>query len=207
MRWLKCDLQVQTPEDATHWLDDDLRLGSPRRPRTNGEYDESDIQEKARRYLRRCHELKLDAIGVTDHNFCDVGERRDWFLTHLIEQNRSVARDVGREPLWIFPGFEVDIGYHVLCLFAPTQRDSGSLEAVDEVLGSLGLPRGSRFAGGCPKPLRHDDAYVPLRTLLNLVQKQHGGIVIAAHAFGNKGLCKGAAHKEDFTSTHSSASR
>jgi hypothetical protein len=35
MRWLKCDLQVQTPEDAQHWADPDMRLGEPR-PRRGG---------------------------------------------------------------------------------------------------------------------------------------------------------------------------
>ena len=31
MRWLKCDFQVQTPEDNAHWADDDLRLGETRK--------------------------------------------------------------------------------------------------------------------------------------------------------------------------------
>jgi hypothetical protein len=93
MRWFKCDFQVQTPEDNTHWADNDTRLGDPRRrmvaamPDANGKVgpnipDESKIQEAARIYLRRCHALDLEVIGVTDHNFSQKTEPRDWFLTH-----------------------------------------------------------------------------------------------------------------------------
>lgn len=32
MRWVKCDFQVQTPEDAAHWADAETRLSEPRRP-------------------------------------------------------------------------------------------------------------------------------------------------------------------------------
>ena len=122
MRWFKCDLQVQTPEDSKNWQDEDLRLGEPRRPSVSGAADEAGIQEKARRFLLRGHEFGLEAIAVTDHNFSSKTEPRDWFLTHLVEQNRSVSSDLGRSPLTIFPGFEVDIGYHVLCLFAPARK-------------------------------------------------------------------------------------
>ena len=87
MRWFKCDLQVQTPEDAAHWLDSDLQLGNPRRPSSGGERDGTGIQEKVRRFLTRCHDLGLQAIAVTDHNFSTKTEPRDWFLTHLVEQN------------------------------------------------------------------------------------------------------------------------
>jgi hypothetical protein len=135
MRWFKCDFQVQTPEDGVNWADDDTRLGDPRRPlvapepdangnRNPSKPDERGIQEVARTYLRRCHALDLEVIGVTDHNFSQKTEPRDWFLTHLIEQNKSVAHELNRRPLHIFPGFEVDVGYHILCLFAPAKKAS-----------------------------------------------------------------------------------
>ena len=122
MRWLKCDLQVQTPEDERHWQDDDLKLLNPRRPKNNGQPDEGDIQEKARIFLRRCHALGLDLIGVTDHNFSARTDPRDWFVVHLAEQNKTVAKEFDRQPLVIMPGFEVDIGYHVLCLFNSAKK-------------------------------------------------------------------------------------
>nr|WP_095192521.1 hypothetical protein [Pseudomonas sp. Irchel 3A7] len=104
MRWFKTDFQEQTPEDNKHWADDDLRLLNPRRPLQNGVPNEQDNQNKAKRFLQRCHELELEVIGITDHNFAEKSEPRDWFITHLVEQNKAVAKPLGRAPLYIFPG-------------------------------------------------------------------------------------------------------
>lgn len=197
MRWLKCDLQVQTPEDSAHWADAETKLGEPRRPLVSGQPSESGIQEKARVFLRRCHELELDVVGVTDHNFSNKAEPRDWFLTHLVEQNRAVAEEVGRQPLAILPGFEVDIGYHVLCLFEPA-TDWKDLRRVSDTLTTLGLPEGARFEQGRPRPLRFNNQYKSLKELLEVVQEQNGGFVIAAHADQNDGLLHNTTFKDDF---------
>ena len=208
MRWFKCDFQVQTPEDAAHWGDDDTRLPEPRRPisapalDSNGQGspakpDESRLQEIARAYLRRCHELGLELIGVTDHNFSQKTEQRDWFLTHLVEQNKSVARDLGRAPLHILPGFEVDIGYHVLCLFEPAKKAS-HVWRVNKLLCKLGLDENERFRQGEPMPLRRNGAAISLKELVELVQDEHKGIVIAAHADQNDGLLNDPRHMEDY---------
>ncbi|MBF0308073.1 MAG: hypothetical protein HQL56_00905 [Magnetococcales bacterium] len=132
MRWFKCDLHVHTPEDGS-WRDAETRLGDPRRIKKEGTFDETDVQEKARKFLIRCHETGLHLIGVTDHNFSARDAHRDWFLSHLIEQNEPVAESVGRDPLTIFPGFEVDIGYHLVCLFPPVKK-SEDLKKLDEIL-------------------------------------------------------------------------
>ena len=187
MRWFKCDLQVQTPEDARNWQDADLALGEPRRPVVAGLPDETSIQEKARRFLARCHELELQAIAVTDHNFSAKSEPRDWFLTHLVEQNRSVARDMERDPLVIFPGFEVDIGYHVLCLFPPAKKVS-HIARVNRTLTKLGLDESDRFLNGVAQPLRFNGQTVSLKILLDVVQEKHRGIVLGAHADQNDGM-------------------
>jgi len=208
MRWFKCDFQVQTPEDAAHWGDADTRLPEPRRPMVqpasdaNGvvgpaKPDESRLQEIARAYLRRCHEVGLELIGVTDHNFSQKTDPRDWFLTHLVEQNKSVARDVGRPPLHILPGFEVDIGYHVLCLFEPAKKAS-HVWRVNRLLCKLGLDENERFRQGRPMPLRRNNATVSLKELVELVQEEHKGIVIAAHADQNDGLLGDPRHIEDY---------
>lgn len=191
MRWFKCDLQVQTPEDARHWDPaDPLRLSSPR--------NEEELQDKARQYLRRCHEEELDVIGVTDHNFCAHRDARKRFLAHLIEQNETVAEEVGREPLWIFPGFEVDISYHVLCLFEPVGKSS-RLEGICDVLTKLGLPPPARFDSHGPRDLRRADQFVSLRDVLKIVQGDHDGIVIAAHAFGKDGIASDPSHAGDYS--------
>lgn len=197
MRWFKCDFQIQTPEFSADWLDADLKLKEPRRPLSDGKPDESDIQEKARAFLRRCHELELDVIGITDHNFSSKPDPRDWFLTHLIEQNKTVAKTFNRAPLIIFPGFEVDIGYHVLCLFAPKTK-SNQLTQISETLTTLGLPPPGRFKNSKPTQLRREDKTVSLKTLLHIVQDEQKGIVIAAHAFSDDGICNDSKHIDDY---------
>jgi ABC-type cobalamin/Fe3+-siderophores transport system ATPase subunit len=208
MRWFKCDFQVQTPEDAAHWCDADTRLPEPRRPMVvpapdaNGvvgpaKPDENRLQEIAQAYLRRCHEVGLELIGVTDHNFSQKTDPRDWFLTHLVEQNKSVAKELGRQPLHILPGFEVDIGYHLLCLFEPAKKAS-HVWRVNRLLCKLGLDENERFRQGRPMPLRRNNATVSLKELIELVQEQHKGIVIAAHADQNDGLLGDPRHIEDY---------
>ncbi len=208
MRWFKCDFQVQTPEDAAHWGDADTRLPEPRRPMVapepdaNGHVgpakpDERRMQEVAQAYLRRCHEVGLELIGVTDHNFSQKTDPRDWFLTHLVEQNKSVAKELGRAPLHILPGFEVDVGYHVLCLFEPAKKAS-HVWRVNKLLCKLGLDENERFRQGRPMPLRRNNANVSLKELIELVQGEHKGIVIAAHADQNDGILNDPRHIEDY---------
>jgi len=196
MRWFKCDLQIQTPEDSRHWNDEELRLGNPRRPLVDGAPDESGIQEKARVFLRCCHDLNLEVIAITDHNFSEKTDPRDWFITHLVEQNRAVAREFSRLPLYILPGFEVDIGFHALCLFKPAKNKS-DLQGLSQILTELGLPENRRFKNSCPEQLRYNDKMVSLKDLLQIVQGKHEGIVIAAHADREKGIFSGS-HTVDY---------
>lgn len=208
MRWFKCDFQVQTPEDAAHWGDVDTRLPEPRRPLVLPEpdaqgsvgpakRDESRLQDVARAYLRRCHEVGLELIGVTDHNFSQQTDPRDWFLTHLVEQNKLVANDMGRPPLHILPGFEVDIGYHVLCLFEPAKKER-DIRRVNKLLCKLGLDESERFQRGQPKHLRRAGANVSLKDLIDLVQGDHNGIVIAAHSDQVDGILDNARNADDY---------
>jgi len=196
MRWLKTDFQVQTPEDNRHWADDDLRLHN-RRPIVDGKPCERSIQEKAKRFLRRCHELGLEMIGITDHNFSEKTDPRDWFLTHLVEQNKSVAKEFERLPIAIFPGFEVDIGYHVLCLFSPAKKQL-HVQRVNMILTKLGLAEHERFRGGEPALLRREGRTISLKELLEVVQEQHDGIVIAAHADQADGMLSSANNIADY---------
>ncbi|MFH1122261.1 MAG: AAA family ATPase [Pseudomonadota bacterium] len=189
MRWLKCDLHVHTPEDGRHWNEETFRLSSPR--------SEEDLQEKARRFLRHCHALRLDCIAVTDHNFSAETDPRRWFLTHLIEQNNTVADAAGREPLVIFPGFELDIRYHVLCLFHPVNKGK-RLQDVSDILTNMDLAPGSRFTSGVPQQPKHHGQCWSLREVLDKVQGEAGGIVIAAHAFSSDGICNAPANIPDF---------
>lgn len=187
-RFYKTDLQAQTPENGSSWMrDDPIRLPSPR--------TEADLQNKARAYLERCHEVGLEVIGVTDHNFSGSDNPRDWFLTHLIQQNRTVAQRLGRAPLVILPGFEVDIGYHLLCLFDPRT----DLRRVSGCLTTLGLSEDLRYAGGVPSPCRFEGRNVPLETVLKVVQVERHGIVVAAHAFSTNGIADDSRDAADYS--------
>jgi sugar phosphate isomerase/epimerase len=82
---------------------------------------EERIREVAREYLRRCYEVGLEVIAITDHNLSVTPDRS--FIKWLWEENESVAREMGRDPLIIFPGFEIEAdvgtGHHVICILPP----------------------------------------------------------------------------------------
>lgn len=198
MRWLKCDLHVHTPDDSRFWNHPPTKLSDPRRPKTNGCQDEADIQKKARLFLRRCYEVGLEVIALTDHNFSIKSDPRDWFAVHLVEQRKSVAKECGKQPITILPGFEVDIGYHVLCLFSPAKKQR-HFECCNKILTKLGMPEESRFAHGDPEQLRHNSQRLSLKKLLEIVQDKHKGIVIAAHADQKKGFLSDTSNRKDYS--------
>jgi predicted ATPase len=189
MRWYKCDLHLHTPEDARHWQDSLTRLQDPR--------DETDLQEKARLYLRQCYQLGLECIAITDHNFSTQPHHRKWFLTHLIEQNSTVANELGKSPLIIFPGFELDLHFHILCLFEPVEKGK-DLQKLSDLLTQMELPVDKRMINSKPQQPISQGRSLSLREILNKVQNESGGIVIAAHAFSNNGICNDPGNIPDF---------
>ena len=64
MRWLKCDLQMQTPADTRHWAGDRLEAG--------------DEAASAKAFAEACYEQRLEVVGITDHNFLSKD-----FIPHL----------------------------------------------------------------------------------------------------------------------------
>jgi len=175
-RFFKCDLHMHTPGDAQNWRDPDTRI--------TREASDAHKAEVARAYLARCHEAGLEVIAVTDHNFARTPDEA--FVNWLRKANDSVASELGRAPLVILPGFEIQAnvgrGCHVLCVF-PEGTD---LHVVDGRLTNCGLSPDSRFdENGRPRPSsRH------LAEIIEVVQnaEQHAGLVIAAHSLGDKGL-------------------
>src|SRR3546814_9776504 len=69
---------------------------------------------------------------------------------------------------------------------------------LNRVLCKLGLDENERFRQGRPMPLRRNGANVSLKELIELVQDEHKGIVIAAHADQNDGLLSDARHMDDY---------
>lgn len=170
-RFLKCDLHVHSPLDP-HWRDDATKLGP--------DDDEARKEEVARQFLAACHREELDVIAITDHNF--ARDANSSLLAILERLNGEVAASHGRDPLVIFPGFEVEAnvghGCHVLCLLPPGTEAS----VVDARVTELGLPPDHRFDGSRPRP-----STKRLRDILQVIQGS-GGLVIAAHPLDKKGL-------------------
>ena len=69
---------------------------------------------------------------------------------------------------------------------------------MNRLLCKLGLDENERFRQGRPMPLRRNNATVSLKELIELVQDQHKGIVIAAHADQHDGLLDDPRHIEDY---------
>lgn len=164
MRWLKCDLQMQTPADAQHWQGDRLLPGQE--------------LTSARAFAEACFQAGLQIVGITDHNFLS----RD-FILHLqkafteLEQQRAYR-------VCLFPGFEFEAagvgrGVHILCLFEPTS----DLARLDAILTECGVAYPRVDAAG---QLAKSDKN--LKEILQIVQEKHSGVVIMPHAMSNDGI-------------------
>jgi len=164
MRWLKCDLQMQTPADRKHWKGEPLVDGKE--------------QEIAYEYVNACYEAGLDVVGITEHNFLNKD-----FLPYLEIAFKSLQNKYERK-ITLFPGFEFEAagvgrGVHILCLFEP----GTPVEKLDSVLTECGIvyPR-TRPNGQLEKSDKN------LKDILKIVQGLRGGIVIMPHATSNDGI-------------------
>lgn len=182
MKWYKSDLQMQTPGDRYNWCHDDPGF-------LRGDYVESDLINSVDLYLKRCHEVGLELIGVTEHNFIGME-----FLAMLQHRNPIIARELGRNPIIIFPGFEIEIsqglGVHLLCLFNPTTP----LDEINDLLTELGLPKTQRVINGSIVPVNQ-----LFDKVIDKVQKHPRipGLIIAAHPFSESGMLQ-----NDFLTSH-----
>lgn len=164
MRWLKCDLQMQTPADARHWAGDRLEAG------------QEAVVAKA--FAEACYEKRLDVVGITDHNFLSKD-----FIPHLQTAFDEIEREFSHK-ITLFPGFEFEAagvgrGVHVLCLFEP----GTDLPRLDSILTECGVsyPRVNE-AGQLEKSDKN------LKEILRITQDKNGGIVIMPHATSNDGI-------------------
>ena len=100
MRWFKCDLQMQTPSDASHWRGAPMGTSLPEQ------------EAAAETYIRRCYEVGLEVIAITDHNFLSKG-----FIPLLQAAIHKMTGEFGYRMV-LFPGFEFEAdvgkGVHVL---------------------------------------------------------------------------------------------
>lgn len=164
MRWLKCDLQMQTPADARHWAGDRLEAGQE--------------AAAAKAFAEACYQQRLDVVGITDHNFLSKD-----FIPHLQTAFDEIERDFSHK-ITLFPGFEFEAagvgrGVHVLCLFEP----GTDLTRLDSILTECGVSYPRVNAAG---QLEKSDKN--LKDILRITQDKYGGIVIMPHATSNDGI-------------------
>lgn len=163
MKWLKCDLQVQTPADAKHWKGEKLIKGEE--------------HVSAEKFAEACYELKLDVVGITEHNFLSKD-----FIPFLKEAFNNIYTKYHHK-ITLLLGFEFEAagvgkGVHILCLFDSYTE----IDKVDSVLTECGV--------GVPRiengQLKKSDKN--LKEIMRIVQDTHKGIVILPHATSNDGL-------------------
>lgn len=164
MRWLKCDLQMQTPADSRHWVGDRLEAGQE--------------AAAAKAFAEACYSQGLNVVGITDHNFLSKD-----FIPYLQLAFEEIERDFNHK-ITLFPGFEFEAagvgrGVHILCLFDP----GADLARIDSILTECGVSYPRVNAAG---QLEKSDKN--LKEILRIVQNKYVGIVIMPHATSNDGI-------------------
>jgi len=169
MRWFKCDLQMQTPADASHWRG--AKMGA----------STEEQQSAAEAYIRRCYEVGLEVIAITDHNFLSKG-----FVPLLQQAIHDMTGEFGYR-IVMFPGFEFEAnvgkGVHVLGLFEP----DSDLDELDHVLTACGVGFPRIQSGVLTKSTSRLADVLPKIQALDKVGRQLG-LVVMPHAMKDDGL-------------------
>ncbi len=115
--------------------------------------------------IRKCEELQIKVIAVTDHNH--VG---------AIDEIRKKAES---SDIIILPGFEVSSaeGVHILCIF----NENKKIDVLERYLGDLGIHTTSPSTKNSTEPFSK---------ILHKVQTEWDGICVAAHITNNGGLLR-----------------
>ncbi|MCJ9720132.1 hypothetical protein MOV66_02590 [Agrobacterium sp. SHOUNA12C] len=157
---------MQTPFDTGHWV---------------GERHET-VDEAADAYIRRCYEVGLEGIALTEHNFVS----KDVLPVFQLKA-KELAKEFGYE-LIVFPGFEftanVGKGVHVLAIFEP----GADLNQIDHILTECGVGNPRRTAAG-----QHVQSKKALEEIIQIVQapNENGGkkgLIILPHIQSNSGM-------------------
>lgn len=183
-RFFKADLQMQTPVDRQHWLGDRL----PADP------SEQELAAAAEAYARRCYEVGLEIIGITDHNM--GGGAATSFVPHLEVAIKRLASQFGYE-IVVFPGFEfsgpIGRGCHMLCLFEPGTAP----QQVSEKLTRMGLAEGARSSDAA----RVSQEDCSFGDILRIVQEDDPipGLCILAHVTSDGGAMHPGTISQDWS--------
>lgn len=168
--------QLLVLSDGAHWLKADLHVHTP------ASRDIADKWKSAspRDVLKQAEEQSLDIIAITDHN------TNAW-----CEKILAAAVD---SPLTVFPGVEISTPQgHLLAIFDTTTDP----DIIGDLLVRLGITRQSFGSLDV----------VTETTFLESCQEitRSGGVAIAAHIDGNKGLLKSTATGAERKRTYENA--
>ena len=127
-----------------------------------GQKSDGNRIDYAKAIVAKAAELEVSVIAITDHN-----------SVSSVAEFRYAAADRG---ITIFPGFEISSseGIHILCFYPPGTVD----DRLQRFLGELGIRS--------PEP-SSDLSSESFEQVLQRVREQ-GGITVAAHVTGDKGL-------------------
>lgn len=127
-----------------------------------GQANSGDAATYAREIVDKAVELGVSVLAITDHN--DVAS---------VPAFRAAAKD---KPVHVFPGFELasSEGVHVLCIYPPDT----SQDQLRHYLGQCGVTTPGSSSALCN---------MSFTDLIATVREQ-GGVTIAAHVTGDRGL-------------------
>ena len=126
--------------------------------------NDGDAQSHAASLVDKARELEIGVLAITDHN--------------SVQDVEAFRKAASSTEVTVLPGFELESrdGIHVLCIY---DSDTTTAE-LNRLLGEFGIRK--------TEPSR-DNCNEDFATILEMVSSQ-GGIAIAAHAVGEKGLFK-----------------
>lgn len=140
-RWLRADLHVHSPFDATRRFGEDVA-----RAVTSANAGNSTLLDAiADRFVDACIAAELDMVAITDHNSVE-GIRR---MANRISRRRNEAQDRGEVFPVVFPGVEITVGgerpIHFLVLVGPDE----DVDRLDRLVANAFGPR-DRFRENQP---------------------------------------------------------
>jgi len=187
-RWFRTDLHIHTLDDhpSSNFKFPDGISGAPDDEKTQDVY--------ARALLNAAIKAGIEVLGLTPHAVRSGETDQSSATWRIIEVWNNDKDDDGvlfRDKIYaVFPGFEPNLadgdeGLHLLFLFDPEIGRDGYLRAFNAVMGALPPWDGATLRISTNNA---SDAFKALEELHKRVGSNWDYLILAPHAFGEKGL-------------------
>ncbi len=187
-RWFRTDLHI-------HTLDDHPSSNFHFPPGISGAPSDAQTQEAyARAFLQGAIAAKIQVIGLTPHSVRSGDSDQTSATFRIVEVWNNDTDDDGvpfRDKIYaIFPGFEPNLsdgseGLHLLFLFDPEIGREAYISAFSAIMGALPPWNGSTLR---LSPNKAINAFNTLREMHERTQSNWDYLVLAPHAFSDRGL-------------------